>query len=480
MKNYHGNSKKTIRAFAAFTAAVCLCAATGNALMMSSGSRFAISALTADAADTKSDITTMISDFATGDVKCESKHNGETNDVSLQAENKTNLVKLLSDLDWVNAKTDKFDIKDGAACVIFSVNGNQLEFYEGDYCDFHNGKTNADTFYYVKGIYDAVCDAIDYNNSYAALAALKNEFISSEIECAITENGKTEKNNLTDEQKNDVFTALLGSLSTSDFKNAEDFKHDEKAGKIILSIKGDQLEIYEEDYVNFFDGNANADTQYKVNGVYKAVYAAVKGENNADVTSMIADFITGEVECTVKQNGTSEKVVIPTEKKTVILKALSAYDWKNAETTEYKHDEKAGEIIFSVNGNEFTICEEDCCDFFDGKLNADKQYKVKGIYNAVNSVIRDLLGGKGDVSDVSLGDLDGDGVIDASDASTVLAAYAAVQSGGDSGLDAAQTSAADVDGNGVVDASDASTILAYYAFVQTGSKDTSFEDFLKM
>ena len=172
--------------------------------------------------------------------------------------------------------------------------------------------------------------------------------------------------------------------------------------------------------------------------------------------------------------------MISAGKKIVILKTLSAYDWKNAETTEYKHDEKAGEIIFSVNGNEFTICEEDCCDFFDGKLNADKQYKVKGIYNAVNSVIRDLLGGKGNVSDVSLGDLDGDGVIDASDASTVLAAYAAVQSGGDSGLDAAQTSAADVDGNGVVDASDASTILAYYAFVQTGSKDTSFADYLKM
>ena len=64
--------------------------------------------------------------------------------------------------------------------------------------------------------------------------------------------------------------------------------------------------------------------------------------------------------------------------------------------------------------------------------------------------------------------------------STVQPFYAAVQSGGDSDLDDAQTSAADVDGNGVVDASDASTILAYYAFVQTGSKDTSFEDFLKM
>lgn len=79
---------------------------------------------------------------------------------------------------------------------------------------------------------------------------------------------------------------------------------------------------------------------------------------------------------------------------------------------------------------------------------------------------------------LSVGDIDGNGIIDASDASSVLAAYAAVQSGGKSELDEKQLKAADVDGNDVVDASDASSILAYYSFVQTGGAAMTFEEFL--
>ena len=41
-----------------------------------------------------------------------------------------------------------------------------------------------------------------------------------------------------------------------------------------------------------------------------------------------------------------------------------------------------------------------------------------------------------------------------------------------------QKKAADIDGNGVIDANDASTILRYYAYCSTNEK-IPFEDFLK-
>ena len=68
----------------------------------------------------------------------------------------------------------------------------------------------------------------------------------------------------------------------------------------------------------------------------------------------------------------------------------------------------------------------------------------------------------------SAGDVDGDGVIDASDASRVLAEYALIQTGGTSEFVPAQTAAADVNSDEKVEATDASAILQYFAYTQTG------------
>lgn len=88
------------------------------------------------------------------------------------------------------------------------------------------------------------------------------------------------------------------------------------------------------------------------------------------------------------------------------------------------------------------------------------------------------LGSSPEKTELEMGDVDGNGAIDASDASVVLAEYALRQTGGNSSLTPAQEKAADVNGDGVIDASDASNILAYYAHVSTGGKNT-FEEFLK-
>ena len=83
---------------------------------------------------------------------------------------------------------------------------------------------------------------------------------------------------------------------------------------------------------------------------------------------------------------------------------------------------------------------------------------------------------------VKLGDINSDGLVDAVDASGVLAEYAKLSSkNGKGDFTADQRKAADVDKNDKVDSVDASKILAYYAYLSkstTGAK-MSIEDFVK-
>lgn len=68
---------------------------------------------------------------------------------------------------------------------------------------------------------------------------------------------------------------------------------------------------------------------------------------------------------------------------------------------------------------------------------------------------------------ITEGDVNGDGIVDAGDASDVLKAYADKSTGSAVSLDEEQAFAADMNGDGVTDASDASEILAEYAEQQT-------------
>lgn len=65
-------------------------------------------------------------------------------------------------------------------------------------------------------------------------------------------------------------------------------------------------------------------------------------------------------------------------------------------------------------------------------------------------------------------DVDVDGVADSYDASMILAAYAALMTGNDTGLTDEQIDACDANRDGVVDASDASLVLVYYSLTSTG------------
>lgn len=76
-----------------------------------------------------------------------------------------------------------------------------------------------------------------------------------------------------------------------------------------------------------------------------------------------------------------------------------------------------------------------------------------------------------------LGDVTGDRVIDATDASAVLTSYAESSTDGNNEMTDVQKNVYDVNCDGVVDAVDASTILTYYSM--TSSKyNCTFEEFM--
>ncbi len=79
---------------------------------------------------------------------------------------------------------------------------------------------------------------------------------------------------------------------------------------------------------------------------------------------------------------------------------------------------------------------------------------------------------------ISFGDPNGDGLIDASDASFVLAEYAKISTGGTSELTVDVKTASDANSDGSVDASDASLMLGFYAHVSTGG-ELDFPTYIK-
>lgn len=82
-------------------------------------------------------------------------------------------------------------------------------------------------------------------------------------------------------------------------------------------------------------------------------------------------------------------------------------------------------------------------------------------------------------SPILKGDVDFNGVVDASDASLVLAEYARTQAGGQPTFTPEQFEAADMDNNGKIDATDAAMILEVYRGNQTsGTKPTFYDVFI--
>lgn len=82
-----------------------------------------------------------------------------------------------------------------------------------------------------------------------------------------------------------------------------------------------------------------------------------------------------------------------------------------------------------------------------------------------------------DTVNLHIGDVNGDGSIDSSDAADILREYAASLTGQDSVLTDSQKKLADLNSDSSIDSSDASLILMYYSYTATGG-ELSIEDYL--
>lgn len=80
---------------------------------------------------------------------------------------------------------------------------------------------------------------------------------------------------------------------------------------------------------------------------------------------------------------------------------------------------------------------------------------------------------------LSNGDINGDGFVDAVDASLILAEYAVLSTNGISTFSDSQKVSADINKDGFTDACDASLILAFYSYLSTNGTETDIENWLE-
>lgn len=73
---------------------------------------------------------------------------------------------------------------------------------------------------------------------------------------------------------------------------------------------------------------------------------------------------------------------------------------------------------------------------------------------------------------LNLGDINSDGLVDAVDASLILAEYARLSTGSDYSFSENQIAVADANSDGLIDAVDATSVLVYYSYVSTGGTMT--------
>lgn len=76
------------------------------------------------------------------------------------------------------------------------------------------------------------------------------------------------------------------------------------------------------------------------------------------------------------------------------------------------------------------------------------------------------------------GDTNGDGAVDAADASNILALYAKLSTSNVAPM-AHELSVFDINKDGAVDSTDAATVLSYYAYISTGNGALNLEEFMK-
>ena len=98
---------------------------------------------------------------------------------------------------------------------------------------------------------------------------------------------------------------------------------------------------------------------------------------------------------------------------------------------------------------------------------------ISGSGIAAPVVLYDAMDGVETAPETLSGDVNGDGKVDAKDASMILVYYSKMSTGGDGGFAEQQKKAADMNGDSYIDAKDASAVLAVYAKASTSAEGSN-------
>lgn len=156
-----------------------------------------------------------------------------------------------------------------------------------------------------------------------------------------------------------------------------------------------------------------------------------------------------------------------------------SFDIEGRDNTE--SDYRNYKVSIEITGGEYNITSSAFVDEITvPDVNDNPDSYVEYVYNFTIDGEKsdnewDIVSQKGNekniavhLNSITMGDVNGNGIVDATDASLVLAEYSLLSTGDDSAFNSRQNLQADVNHDDIINANDASKILEYYSKNSTG------------
>ncbi len=156
-----------------------------------------------------------------------------------------------------------------------------------------------------------------------------------------------------------------------------------------------------------------------------------------------------------------------------------SFDIEGRDNTEF--DYRNYKVSIEITGGEYNITSSAFVDEITvPDVNDNPDSYVEYVYNCTIDGEKsdnewDIVSQKGNeknlavhLNSITMGDINSDGIVDANDASLVLAEYSLLSTGDNSAFDSRQKLQADVNHDDIINANDASKILEYYSKNSTG------------
>lgn len=346
--------------------------------------------------------------------------------------------------------------------------------YDDDFCLYFNSSSGNWIIPYYEldstqgSVLGLITDEMQYINYHGYLngtaSTVTEDYIATLRSAAMTSNYKLIKASYmngmwTNSTSSDDDIKVFSALADTDFANCDIMfaMKDAASGYIMKTEQASPLELtmsYENSLMNAITSAGTA-VKFSPDGCVE-----LEGEDMEYQIDVVLDegyMVTDWYSFSVSGDG-ADTVTLKKAENGYILTASDL----SAVTAGAYNDDVTANVSFSTEYTEVFLYEID-----ENTIGVSADTDGDGTYETP------VAGGTASV----LGDLNSDGEVNAGDAAMILVAAAAVGSGSDSGLTAAQENAADLNQDDAFDAVDAALVLQYAAYVGAGGTQT-LEEFL--